>query len=337
MRLKTFASMSMLLLPIAQANLAAAQTIPDEPGLQRGTGAHINPLKLPDSPTPAAPGGGVQLVYNGGTVIPSVKVIPVFWSPKVRYLNDLTWFYYETANSAHLDWLSEYNTATQSIGRGRYGGMLTLQHAPPGPTIDDTDIQNELAMLIHRKYLPVNDGNMLFMVHFPPGLTVTMKGSASCEVFCAYHGTFKLDGVMTYYGVIPDQGGACASGCGGGLSSQLDVTTMSSSHEMVEAITDPSVGLADSGVALAWYDDAYGEIGDMCNGQPSRVGRWAVQQEWSNAKNACIAAADDPNPTPAGSAGGGGNSGKGDPDDPRKKPGDPNQTRQGPSVQQDWP
>jgi hypothetical protein len=90
---------------------------------------------------------------------------------------------------------------------------------------------------------------------------------------------------------MPDLGGACAGGCGGG--SLLDNTTQVSSHEMGEAITDAAVGVNN----LAWYDDANGEIGDICNGQPGTAAGHAIQLLWSNSQNACVAG-----PAGAGSA-----------------------------------
>ena len=38
---------------------------------------------------------------------------------------------------------------------------------------------------------------------------------------------------------------------------------MVTSHGVIEAITDPGVGLN----SLAWYDNLSGEIGDICNQQ----------------------------------------------------------------------
>jgi len=43
------------------------------------------------------------------------------------------------------------------------------------------------------------------------------------------------------------------------------------SHELVEATTDPAAGLATTfAPPLAWYDRAFGEIGDICTAQQVR-------------------------------------------------------------------
>ena len=62
------------------------------------------------------------------------------------------------------------------------------------------------------------------------------------------------------------------------------------SHELVETITDPGIGL----MRLAWYDPANGEIADICartvpgsvTGGDGR--RYVVQQEWSNRARGCV-------------------------------------------------
>ena len=69
-------------------------------------------------------------------------------------------------------------------------------------------------------------------------------------------------------------------GCTGGLG-PFDALTSTSSHELCEAVTDPVPG-------QGWYDDVNGEIGDICAWKIGKLGGYAVQLEWSNAKGACI-------------------------------------------------
>jgi hypothetical protein len=37
-----------------------------------------------------------------------------------------------------------------------------------------------------------------------------------------------------------------------------------------------------------WYDDANGEIGDICAWQTKKLGSYTVQLEWSNKANSCV-------------------------------------------------
>src|SRR5262249_52240730 len=147
---------------------------------------------------------------------------------------DLNKFYGDVTNSPYFDWLVEYNTPTQTIGRGSFGGSLVDTSPPAGSTVSDAQVQQEITKLIQKGQLPPNDGNNLYMVHFPAGVSITMGGSTSCVEFCAYHGTFVLNGKDAFYGVLPDLSGGCAGGCGGGT--KLQNQTSVASHELVEAV-----------------------------------------------------------------------------------------------------
>jgi hypothetical protein len=50
---------------------------------------------------------------------------------------------------------------------------------------------------------------------------------------------------------------------------------------LCEAITDPIPG-------QGWYDDANGEIGDICAWKTKKLGQYTVQLEWSNTAGACV-------------------------------------------------
>ncbi len=263
---------------------------------------HIMPPPGAHRASNAAGPAGAHLTYYGGPVLSSVKVYTVFWgSSATTYQAQLDQFFTTITNSAYFDWLSEYDTSTQNIGRGSYGGTFVDTSAPAGSTIDDSQIQSELASLISSGKVPPNDANNLYFFFFPPGVTITMGGSSSCSAFCGYHGTMVQGGSNAYYAVIPDQ--AC---CVTGGLTQFDVTTEVSSHELIEATTDSAVGLATTiGAPLAWYDQTNGEIGDICAWQNASLDGYNIQLEWSNSQNNCIA---------TGSGGGDGGTDGGDAD-----------------------
>ncbi len=150
------------------------------------------------------------------------------------------------------------------------------------------------------------------MLHFPPGVSITMDGNTSCQQFCAYHSSFTHGGGSVYYGIMPDFSGACAS-CGG-ESTQLDGTTVVASHEVAEAITDPNIGVANQTQdehQLGWYDDTNSEIGDVCEGQSATVEGYRVTKLWSNKANACAVTGEGSTGTGAGGGPGGGGTGAG--------------------------
>lgn len=254
----------------------------------KGTRVQLMPLRggLVHPRPPATP----AFSFYGGPVLPSVKVIEVAWRGNVQFAAQLGQFYGAIAQSEYFDLLAEYATGSQSIGRGSFEALVTDATAPAGTTSDDTiddeAIQSELARLIHDGAVPANDASTLYAVHFPPGVTVTQAENTSCVDFCAYHGSFRRNGDLVAYAVIPDMGGACAQACGG--ADAFANTTWVASHELVQAVTDPAIGFApaDPGAPLAWYDPMYGEIPDACDGT-AQIGGFVVQTQWSARDGKC--------------------------------------------------
>jgi hypothetical protein len=126
---------------------------------------------------------------------------------------------------------------------------------------------------------PKPNDNTLYFIYFPPGTSITLGKDASCEKFGGYHDA--IDGTI-FYAVEP----FCLSNAGS--MSQLDFFTLTSSHELCEAITDPVPG-----EGWYWFHDKQhqGEIGDICEAAPNaeyRLGTYLVQREWSNAKKQCL-------------------------------------------------
>ncbi|KAJ3269023.1 hypothetical protein HDV01_001922 [Terramyces sp. JEL0728] len=216
-----------------------------------------------------------KLTYYGGPVISNVEVHPIYYGgSSVNYKSQINAFYSGVVNSAYFDWLSEYNTKTQTMD------LLV----DPSISLDDqNDIQPFLTALADAGKIQPG-ANTYFPIHFKSGVDITQGGSGSCEVFCGY----------IFYGVIPDQGGSCAGGCGSDSNTFNNLCSVSS-HELIEATTDAAVGVASSTASpLAWYDSNNGEIGDICNAQQGSITggdgvTYTVQKEWSNSKGACIA------------------------------------------------
>ncbi|KAJ3317064.1 hypothetical protein HDV06_002098 [Boothiomyces sp. JEL0866] len=234
------------------------------------------------------------LKYFGGPVIPNVEVHPIFYGgDSVNFKSQINSFYSSVVQSPYYDWLKEYNTPKQKIGRGSFGGSIDYTDNLQTSLDDQNDIQPLLISLADAGKIQPN-ANTYFPIHFQPNVAISQGGSNSCEVFCAYHGTISYKGGYIFYGVVPDQGGSCAGGCGS-ASSTFDNLCSVSSHELVEATTDPAVGLATGNAApLGWYDSNNGEIGDICNAQQAQItgadgNTYTVQTEWSNKKKSCIA------------------------------------------------
>ena len=239
------------------------------------------------SPVPNAP--SAHLVDNGGPMINHVKIFLVFYSPGYQYKDKLVQFYTAITQSAHVDMLQEYdNKAGYKIRRGSYLGLFEDTNANPS-SVKSVNPQTYINGLITAKKVPAPDDDTLYMIYFPSNINPTGPGGSSCVSggsFCAYHSSYALSGGQNvYFGVMPDTPDDCSPGCGpSGFTGLTDV----SSHEMIEAMTDPDVGQNN----VAWYDDQNGEIGDICAtgaDETAVVDTWTVQKEWSNELNDCVA------------------------------------------------
>ena len=241
---------------------------------------NIVPLYIPGPVKPAAP--AAQLVYNNGPLLTAVQVFTVFWgaawqqSPASDTLQSLNGFFDFILTSPLIDQLAEYSVQGQTIGHGSRVGTITLTTPDPGTSVDDTAIQQMLnTNIANNSAFPQPSANTLYFVYLPTGVTVTAGGSSSCSSFCGYHDAINS---QVYYAVMPYPD---CSGCSGSGLAPIDALTVTSSHELCEAITDPVPG-------QGWYDQSNGEIGDICAWQTKQVGNYTVQQEWSNKANSCV-------------------------------------------------
>jgi hypothetical protein len=225
-------------------------------------------------------------------------------------------FYSDITTSGYITLLSQYSTpaaggTNQTLANGTFDGLFTIVPSAANSgvivnnvlTIDDTNIQAELIAQITAGSLPApvldaaGNVNTVYMIFFPPGITITKGGSTSCVVggFCAYHNTTAstLNAKNLLYGVHPDlqAGSACSTGCGS--SAVFGNYTSVTSHELAEAMTDPDVGIASGFAApIAWTDITNGEIGDICNGQQGSYvtngTTYTIQLEFSNSASDCV-------------------------------------------------
>jgi hypothetical protein len=245
--------------------------------MARGTSSPIPANTDPTHPT-----------YGGGAVITDVQVAIVYWgTPNDTIRTTIPGFYSALTNNPYMDWLQEYNTPTQGICRGSMVGAFTITPSNTHTTLFQTEIEAELAHQIDIGALndvnndPLNP-NRFYAIYFPPGITqiTSSFGQVSCSQFCAFHESFTHNGKQVRYSVIPDLGSnGCDQGCGGG--SYIQNTESASSHELLEAVTDPDP-------FSGWTP----EIGDICNQQQATLPGtgFTVQAMWSTAAQACVVA-----------------------------------------------
>jgi hypothetical protein len=233
----------------------------------------IVPLRL----EAAAPAAAPRLTYRGGPLLESVEVFEIYWgdawtahSDLVAQLED---FFERVVASSLMDQLAEYGVPGHDIGHGTHRGSTTVSSPTPPSTVSDAEIRTFLDGQISSNASVPRPGPTLYFVFLAPGVSVGMDGASSCVNFCGYH---DASGGGVYYAVMPYPD---CPGCEGGMA-LVDALTATSSHELCEAITDPVPG-------SGWYDDANGEIGDICAWQTKRVDGHVVQLEWSNRQGRC--------------------------------------------------
>lgn len=297
-----------------QSDTASVESKESQPGML------LHGQLQQNKPSPRSAPPGAHLQYFGGRIVSNLQVVQVVYGtgsfiPEVLSTGtpSIASFYQGVLNSPYVDWLTEYNTvgqppptSNQVLGRGSFSQQVTITPSAinNGSVIDDVNIQNELSAQIAAGTLPApthdaaGNNNTYYAIFFPHGKTITLQGSASCQVFCAYHGTIADAAGQgeIEYGVHPDfqPGSGCELGCGAAPTPFGNVTQVAS-HEMVETITDPEVGLATVfGPPLAWADTVFSEIGDICNDEHATVVggdgvTYDVQLEFSNSLNDCIA------------------------------------------------
>jgi len=226
-----------------------------------------------------------RLIYRFGPLLEAARVITVYWGTEWNdalvsgYPTGLDAFFDYIVSSPLIDQLAEYSMNGYTIGHGQHDKSVHITDSDPGSSVTDNDIQLMLQNEIQLDNLPPFDQNTLYFVFLPPNTSISMGGGASCLSFCGYHD--HINGQI-FYAVMPFPN---CPGCLslGGNNDLFTALTVVASHELCEAITDPIPG-------QGWYDDTYGEIGDICEekGNIKQLSNYTVQLEWSNQQDKCV-------------------------------------------------
>ncbi|MDG6901082.1 MAG: hypothetical protein JRM80_03895 [Nitrososphaerota archaeon] len=226
--------------------------------------------------TAAGPG---LAVYNGGPLWQSAfRWQNVYWgtywhgkAPAISpaevdlAVNDIE------ANRSYSGGLSEYN-----VRQGAALPSKAIADDPPS-TMDDSQVGPKIKAWIQSGLVPDLGQQGAYNIFLPPGTSVTLGGSASCQSFCDYH---NFDG-NHFYTVEPYP---CTAGCNQCTPSAFDTLTMGLSEEMTELKTDmnPGTGWVIGNEELCDYCDASFVCRKVSTGE--YVNAW-----YSNARRACWA------------------------------------------------
>lgn len=253
------------------------------------------------SPTlrhPHESAGIVMRYHHGPTMRTGSITYTIFWTPLGSYVSPT---YASLINRffADIGGTSLYNIATQyadtagaNANRSWLGGTWTdTTPYPVGLNLQDSAIRHEIA-----RAETVNGwtgGLQHLFVVYTAANTMICKGKwCAFDQFCAYHSSFG----STLYVVVPylsDHLDICGTTTSPNGDPDADAAINLSSHELLEAVTDP--------LGSAWYDSQNDEIGDVCawtfgptdatgadvtwNGHP-----YILQEEWDARANTCALA-----------------------------------------------
>jgi hypothetical protein len=236
-----------------------------------------------------------QVQFYGGSILVNPKVVPVYFgndsttftAQLTTYLNNLT----TTAATYWTPAVGEYGVQPPTITT-----PVQLSESPGTSPLTDAQIQTWLGQKLSSNdpAWPAPDGNTVYALFYPTGTSITLGqgGGTSCSSFGGYHSNIKVATKDVAYAVMP----RCAKF--GGLTG-VDAVTATTSHELIEASTDPypedqnNAGYADVDTDhIIWsFDLGGGEVGDMCAQNPDaffkdpNIGNY-VQRTWSNASAA---------------------------------------------------
>jgi hypothetical protein len=241
------------------------------------------------APHPAMP----QIPKNGGPVLHDPRIVTVTfpddpWREKIEAFGEQV---------GKLAWWTTVHDG-YGVGPAASGGHVAVEQAPDC-SLSDGDVTRWLGAKIGDGTLPAPTDQSIYLLYYPAATTVTLGelegGGASCQVFLGYHNTIDVawqgQSVPVAYAVI--------NRC----NDDLDQLTVTASHELTEAATDPRPIDSTTAGWVTIEDNAWtglgGENGDMCAGVSGATeGGWALTRVWNNRS---AAAGDQPClPAPAG-------------------------------------
>jgi len=237
----------------------------------------------------AQPGGGGTtssplMTLHGGNVLTASKTMAIFWGSSWNTpsfagdkITGLDTFFSGFGNSRFAGTGTEYNGADGKFvtTASTYLGHTVDTSAPPAKALSTSGAVAEACKITNNNPDPA-------AVYF----LYTSTGAGHHVSYCAWHswGTCS-NGAPVQVAYMPNIDGIAGcdpqdtynTGHSQGLAAVANVT----SHELMEAITDPR--------GTGWFDSSGAENGDKCawtfTGPVtlSNGSTWKLQQEWSNA------------------------------------------------------
>ncbi len=255
--------------------------------------------------------------YQDGGLLSAPKVVSVTFAGDLL-ASDLQTFGTTVTSSAW--WNTVRSGACQPSGGSCVGDGSSASVAIPtaaatsytdsavvDPTPQQSTLQQWLTMALSTEQLPApapgSISNTVYVLYLPSTTTVTLDGVQSCQEggFDGYHAWTKVGSQQVPYAVIVECAPVPPYDSNVPMTSLLQNTTLSASHEVLETASDP---IPPSGFALdqtntenwGWIDvTGGGELADMCvdffglNQDQTSDGIFTAQRIWSPSRAAANA------------------------------------------------
>ncbi len=222
--------------------------------------------------------GPPQLTSFGGQILHTPHVIPITYAA-----DDLADPIEDFVGS--FGCTDYWRTVVSEYGVGQADMPATVRLTDPSPaTISDSQIAGYLQKQIKAGVPGFANppADVIFAFYFQRNTRIELFGSQSCSSFDGYHSSTVVDGKRIAYAVMA----RCDD-------DNIDEVTGTSSHEFVEASTDPYPEAAPAYVQpdddhVVFSFPAGGEAGDLCTFLPDAMFTpdgypFVVQRTWSNA------------------------------------------------------
>jgi hypothetical protein len=249
---------------------------------------------FPDRPRDPEAGkadGAKAIPYKGGPVLHAPREVNIYWGgywngaagrKEHAVLDDFA----DRAGAS--DWyqiLAEYPDDRGAAGPSALGASVVVDDSEPPAAVSDRGIRKLVSGAIAAGTVDWR-GETIYVVFTPPGTVVSTPWGKTCDAICGYHYKFRDGSRDVKYALIPH--GDCHDGCSApgahANGATLDQMTVTLSHELAEAVTDPDID--------AWTGPRGDpEVADLCNSgfvADWDGARFAVQDLWSNAALACV-------------------------------------------------
>ncbi len=307
--------------PVAEGGAADSGPMTTHPEASPDAGPPPDP-GAPSDTYPAFPPDVGQILNNGGLVLKSPVIVAITWNgdPSQGTFDSFADTVGET--SYWKATCTEYGVGSAACGAVNHVHLSTAAPAQ----VTDQDVQN--LVLANAGAVattagvasdagtdaeaadaaadgetgpawPAATSETIYAFFLPPGTSLQTQtnggstGDACSAGIGGYHDQVTVGGVTTSYAVVPS-----CSFPGGNPAAQQ--TTMSMSHELIEAVTDPHprdnnpgyVGFDDAHFSFDWFQEFSDEVGDACEffdssfyedqeTTPVAFDYW-VQRTWSN-------------------------------------------------------